>query len=88
MGTKRNVLIIVQNLPMPFGRRVWTEATSLRRHDFGVAIICPKRETFTASYERLENIDIHRYPLIYEAGKGVAGYFVEFVHSWLHYGWC
>ena len=30
MGTKRNILIIVQNLPVPFDRRVWQEATSLR----------------------------------------------------------
>jgi glycosyltransferase involved in cell wall biosynthesis len=83
MGPKRNILIIVQNLPVPMDRRVWMEATSLRRHGFGVAVICPKRETFTASYERLEDIDIYRYPLIYEAGKGVAGYFVEFVYCWL-----
>lgn len=87
MPAKRNILIIVQNLPVPFDRRVWMEATSLRRHGFGVAVICPKRETFTASYERLEDIDIYRYPLIYEAGEGVAGYFVEFVYCWLASLW-
>jgi len=87
MRTERNILIIVQNLPVPMDRRVWMEATSLRRHGFGVAVICPKRETFTASYERLENIDIYRYPLIYEAGKGMAGYFVEFVYCWLATLW-
>lgn len=87
MRTKRNILILVQNLPVPMDRRVWMEATSLRRHGFGVAVICPKRETFTASYERLEDIDIYRYPLIYEAGKGVAGYFVEFVYCWLATLW-
>ena len=42
---KRRVLIIVQNLPVPFDRRVWQEATSLRRHGFGVAVICPKKAT-------------------------------------------
>src|SRR5271165_7113107 len=87
MATQRNILIIVQNLPVPMDRRVWMEATSLRRHGFGVAVICPKREQFTASYERLEDIDIYRYPLIYEAGKGVAGYFVEFVYCWLASLW-
>jgi len=87
MGTERNILIIVQNLPVPMDRRVWMEATSLRRHGFGVAVICPKREQFTASYERLEDVDIYRYPLIYEAGKGVAGYFVEFVYCWLASLW-
>jgi glycosyltransferase involved in cell wall biosynthesis len=87
MGTKRNILIIVQNLPVPFDRRVWMEATSLRRHGFGVAVICPKRGTYTSSYERLEDVDIYRYPLVYEAGKGVAGYFVEFVYCWLASLW-
>jgi len=83
MGTKRNVLIIVQNLPVPFDRRVWQEATSLRRHGFGVAVVCPKKGTCMGSYEYLEDVDIYRYPLIYEANKGAAGYFVEFVYCWL-----
>ena len=87
MRTNRNILIIVQNLPVPFDRRVWMEATSLRRHGFGVAVICPKSGTYTASYERLENVDIYRYPLIYEAGPGVLGYFVEFVYCWLATLW-
>jgi glycosyltransferase involved in cell wall biosynthesis len=87
MGTKRNILIIVQNLPVPFDRRVWQEATSLRRHGFGVAVICPKKGKCTASYERLEDVDIYRYPLIYEANKGVAGYFFEFVYCWLASLW-
>jgi glycosyltransferase involved in cell wall biosynthesis len=83
MNTQRNILIIVQNLPVPFDRRVWQEATSLCRHGFGVAVICPKKGKCTASYERLENVDIYRYPLIYEANNGVIGYFVEFVYCWL-----
>jgi glycosyltransferase involved in cell wall biosynthesis len=87
MGTSRNILIIVQNLPVPFDRRVWQEATSLRRHGFGVAVICPKKGKCTSAYERLEDVDIYRYPLIYEANKGVAGYFFEFVYCWLASLW-
>jgi len=87
MESKRNILIIVQNLPVPFDRRVWQEATSLRRHGFGVAVICPKKGKCTASYERLEDVDIYRYPLIFEANSGVAGYFVEFVYCWLASLW-
>ncbi len=83
MAAQRNILIIVQNLAVPFDRRVWQEATSLRRHGFGVAVVCPKKGNCTASYERLEDVDIYRYPLIYEANKGVAGYFFEFVYCWL-----
>jgi glycosyltransferase involved in cell wall biosynthesis len=87
MRANRNILIIVQNLPVPFDRRVWQEATSLRRHGFGVAVICPKKGKCTASYERLEDVDIYRYPLIYEANRGVVGYFVEFVYCWLASLW-
>jgi glycosyltransferase involved in cell wall biosynthesis len=87
MQDSRNILIIVQNLPVPFDRRVWQEATSLRRHGFGVAVICPKKGSCTASYERLEDVDIYRYPLVYEANKGVLGYFVEFVYCWLASLW-
>ena len=87
MTPKRNLLIIVQNLPVPFDRRVWQEATSLRSHGFGVAVICPKKGKCTASYERLEDVDIYRYPLIYEADKGVIGYFLEFVYCWLASLW-
>lgn len=83
----RNILIIVQNLPVPFDRRVWQEATSLRRHGFGVAVVCPQKGKCTASYERLEDVDIYRYPLIYEANQGVIGYFVEFVYCWLASLW-
>ena len=31
MGRKLRVLIIVENLPVPFDRRVWSEATTLAR---------------------------------------------------------
>jgi glycosyltransferase involved in cell wall biosynthesis len=84
---QRNILIIVQNLPVPFDRRVWQEATSLRRAGFGVAVVCPKKGKCTASYERLEDVDIYRYPLIFEANKGVLGYFIEFIYCWLASLW-
>lgn len=82
----RNILIIVQNLPVPFDRRVWQEATSLQSAGFGVAVICPKKGIYTASLEQIEGVDIYRYPL-FEANKGVAGYFVEFVYCWLATLW-
>ena len=60
----KRVLIIVQNLPVPFDRRVWLEATTLTRHGYKVSVICPKGEKGKddAGYEYLENIHIHRYP--------------------------
>jgi len=77
-----NILIIVQNLPVPFDRRVWQETNTLRRAGFGVAVICPKSKTYTKSYEQLEGVDIYRYPLLMEADNSVVGYLLEFVYCW------
>jgi glycosyltransferase involved in cell wall biosynthesis len=66
---------------------VWQEATSLQRAGFGVAVICPKKKIYKTSYERLEGVDIYRYPLVIEANNGVAGYFVEFIYCWLASLW-
>ena len=45
-GQGRKVLIIVENLPVPFDRRVWQEATALKRHGYMVSIICPTGKGF------------------------------------------
>ena len=42
MGRQLRVLIIVENLPVPFDRRVWSEATTLRDAGHSVYVICPK----------------------------------------------
>jgi hypothetical protein len=36
------ILIIVQNLPVPFDRRVWLECRTLTRAGYQVAVVCPK----------------------------------------------
>ena len=77
MASGKGVLIIVENLPVPFDRRVWSEARALRDAGYDVAIICPKGKGATASREVLEDIEIHRHPLPLEA-KGAAGYAFEY----------
>jgi glycosyltransferase involved in cell wall biosynthesis len=76
----RGVLIIVQNLPVPFDRRVWQEATTLKTHGYEVAVICPTGRGYTARYECLEGIHIHRHPLPLEA-SGALGYLLEYASS-------
>lgn len=76
-GKPRRVLIIVENLPSPFDRRVWQEATTLRAAGYEVSIICPKGKGYEASYEFLEGIHIHRHGLPHEA-DGALGYLVEY----------
>jgi glycosyltransferase involved in cell wall biosynthesis len=81
-GRRRRVLIIVQNLPVPFDRRVWLEATSLTRAGYAVSVICPKAKGYTASFETLEGVDIHRYGLPI-AAQGAAGFVMEFAWCFL-----
>ena len=74
----RRVLIIVENLPVPFDRRVWQEATTLRAAGYEVSIISPKRDGYTRSYECLNGVHIYRHPLPFEA-DGALGYAAEYV---------
>src|SRR5262249_7299723 len=65
--TSCRVLIIVQNLPVPFDRRVWLEATTLSKAGCSVSVICPKAKGFNRGHEVLEDIDIYRYPIPFDA---------------------
>lgn len=78
VGEPRKVLIIVENLPVPFDRRVWQEATTLRDAGYQVCVICPIGKGFEARYELLEGIHIYRFPLPPEA-KGALGYALEYL---------
>lgn len=77
IATKRGVLIIVENLPVPFDRRVWQEANALREAGYVVSVICPKGKGHTSSYEELQGIHIYRHTLPVEA-SGAAGYLLEY----------
>lgn len=88
-GKQRRVLIIVENLPSPFDRRVWQEACALRDAGYIVSIICPTGKGYKRRLEVIDGIEIHRHPLPIEAG-GALGYaleysaalFWEFVLAW------
>jgi glycosyltransferase involved in cell wall biosynthesis len=77
---RRRVLIVVQNLPVPFDRRVWMEATSLARAGYEVSVICPKLKGYNASYEQVEGIDIHRYPMPFDP-KSKLGFAGEYLYG-------
>lgn len=79
-GHGRRVLIIVQNLPVPFDRRVWQEATELAANGYAVSVICPVGRGHEARTEVLDGIHIHRHPLPLEA-KGARGYLIEYSTS-------
>lgn len=73
----RKVLIIVENLPVPFDTRVWQEATTLVENGYTVSVICPKGKGFTKDYEQLSGVHIYRHDLP-EEGNGFIGYVKEY----------
>ncbi|WP_445635505.1 Glycosyltransferase WbuB [Nostoc sp. DSM 114161] len=79
MASAKRVLIIVENLPVPFDRRVWMEATTLQKSGYEVAVISPTGNGFDKDYEVIEQIHIYRHPLPPEESS-VVGYLREY--SW------
>ena len=77
MNWPRRVLILVENLPSPFDRRVWQEACALRDAGYLVSIICPTGKGCEKKFEAINGIHIYRYKLPVEA-SGAAGYAVEY----------
>jgi glycosyltransferase involved in cell wall biosynthesis len=73
----RRILILVENLPSPFDRRVWQEASALRDAGYAVSIICPTGRGYEKTYEVMDGIHIWRYALPTE-GAGAAGYAIEY----------
>ncbi len=73
----RRVLIIVENLPVPFDRRVWQEATTLQRAGYEVNVICPVGPGAMKREEIIDGVHIYRHPLPLEAAnKG--GFLLEY----------
>ena len=72
----KHILIVIENLPAPFDRRVWQEAITLKDYGAKVSIICPKMKGYEKRYEVIDDIEIYRHPL--REGKGALGYLVEY----------
>ena len=74
------VLILVENLPVPFDRRVWQEACALRDAGHQVTVICPQMRGYTQREEVLEGIQIHRHWISGEAGS-LGGFIAEYASA-------
>lgn len=78
MVATRKILMLVENLPVPADRRVWSEATTLRDHGFQVSIICPKGTIQSReSYICIDDIHVYRYQLPKTTNKSTA-YLAEY----------
>jgi glycosyltransferase involved in cell wall biosynthesis len=79
------VLIIVQNLPVPFDRRVWLESQALTAAGYDVTVICPKGKG-DPGYEVVEDVTLLKYPP-YAPGGSALGFVLEYLYSFLATAW-
>ena len=82
-GTGRKILIIVENLPVPFDTRVWQEATTLVENGYTVSVICPKGKGYEKEEEVLAGVHVYRHDLKTE-GSGFVGYVKEYGSALYH----
>lgn len=75
----KKILIIVENLPVPFDTRVWKEACTLQQAGYQVSVICPRSKRYPRTHEVLEGVHIYRHP-VPEEGNSAFGYIWEY--SW------
>jgi len=75
------VLILVQNLSVPFDRRVWLECQSLIAAGFQVAVVCPKAPG-DPTYYRLRGVDLFKYRP-YAPGTSSLSFVLEYVYSFV-----
>src|SRR3984957_12085977 len=79
----RSCVIVVENLPVPFDRRVWQEAQALHRAGWTVSVICPFNDDFPKRFEVIDDIAIYRHPLPPEE-RGALAYFREYSTALFH----
>jgi glycosyltransferase involved in cell wall biosynthesis len=82
---KRRVLIIVQNLPVPFDRRVWLECQALVSAGYRVAVVCPKG-TGDPSYHVVDTVELYKYRP-YAPGGSKLSFVTEYAYSFLATAW-
>ena len=78
---RHRVLIIVQNLPVPFDRRVWLECQALVAAGYGVSVICPKGPG-QPRFETLGGVRLRRYTPP-PPTRGRLAFVYEFLYCWL-----
>jgi glycosyltransferase involved in cell wall biosynthesis len=74
---RRRVLIVVENLPVPFDGRVWKEACALRDAGYEVSVLSPRSKAYKSGHEILEGVHIYRHPMPKE-GNTLWGYCWEY----------
>jgi glycosyltransferase involved in cell wall biosynthesis len=86
MASLGRALIFVENLSVPFDRRVWQESRALHEAGYEVSVVCPQGSSQDREpHALIDGIEIHRYPLKAATG-GWRGYVREYSaalwHTW------
>ncbi len=79
------ILIIVQNLPVPFDRRVWLECQALAGDGYEVTVVCPKGEGDPACAV-VDGVRLYKYRP-YAPGGSKLSYLNEYAYSFLATAW-
>lgn len=79
------ILIIVQNLPVPFDRRVWLECQALTSAGHQVGVICPKAPG-DPTHSVINGVQIYKYRP-YAPGGSKLGFLTEYVYSFVATAW-
>jgi glycosyltransferase involved in cell wall biosynthesis len=79
------VLIIVQNLSVPFDRRVWLECRTLTEAGYRVAVVCPRGHG-DPGFAVLEGVELYKYRP-YAPGGSKASFVMEYLYSFIATLW-
>ncbi len=79
------VLVIVENLPVPFDRRVWLECQALISDGHHVAVVCPKGKG-DPSHEVIDTVELYKYRL-YAPGSSKISFLGEYACAFLATAW-
>ena len=82
---KPRILIIVQNLPLPFDRRVWLECQALLSAGYRVAAVCPKASG-DPSYQVIHGVELYKYRP-YAPGGSKFSFIAEYAYSFAATAW-
>lgn len=79
----KHIVFIVENLSVPFDRRVWREAKSLHSAGYKVSVICPVGYSQDREYfSNHDGINIYRYNLPYVQNTR-SGYIKEYLRAFI-----
>jgi glycosyltransferase involved in cell wall biosynthesis len=85
IAVRQRVLIIVQNLPVPFDRRVWLECQALVAAGYRVAVVCPKGKDDPA-YAVIDSVELYKYRP-YAPGGSKLSFVMEYAYSFAATAW-